>query len=77
MSKHLFLLDTVLIFCLLSLASAEQNTAYVRATYHSYEPQKHNWELNSSAVCAEQFNKSPLSWRKEYGWAAFCGPVGP
>jgi len=76
MSKQFFLLDKVLIFCVLALASA-QRANNVKATYQSYNPQKIKWNLNTSGVfCAAQDGNKSLSWRSEFGWTAFCGPVG-
>ena len=83
MLKQLFLLDLVLIFCVLALASAQ--SAYdVNATYHSFNSPAtkqgigNKWNLNTSGVlCASQDGNKSLSWRSKYGWAAFCGPVGP
>ncbi|KEH27015.1 Chitinase / Hevein / PR-4 / Wheatwin2 [Medicago truncatula] len=73
MSMQLFLLDKVLIFCVLALASA-QSANNVKATYQSYNPHKIKWNLNTSGVfCAAQDGNKSLSWRSEFGWAAFCG----
>jgi len=68
MLKQFFLLDLVLIFCVLALASA-QSANNVKATYRSFN--------SSSVLCAAQDRNKSLSWRSKYGWAAFCGPVGP
>jgi hypothetical protein len=79
MSKQLFLLDKVLIFCVLALASA-QSASNVKATYQLFNSQKSNnkWDLNTSGVfCAAQDGNKSLSWRSKYDWASFCGPVGP
>ncbi|KEH27021.1 Chitinase / Hevein / PR-4 / Wheatwin2 [Medicago truncatula] len=83
MLKQLFVLDLVLIFCVLALASA-QSANNVTATYQSFNLTQtkqgigNKWNLNTSGVfCAAQDGNKPLSWRSKYGWAAFCGPVGP
>ncbi|KAK6911384.1 Chitin-binding, type 1 [Dillenia turbinata] len=55
-----------------------ESASNVRATYHLYNPQQHNWDLNAvSAYCSTWDANKPLSWRSKYGWTAFCGPVGP
>lgn len=70
----LFLVSLV---CALALASA-QSATNVRATYHLYQPEQHNWDLNAvSAYCSTWDANKPLSWRSKYGWTAFCGPSGP
>ncbi|KAK7258692.1 hypothetical protein RIF29_24274 [Crotalaria pallida] len=67
----------VCVFCVLALASA-QSATNVRATYHLYQPEQHNWDLLAvSAYCATWDADKPLSWRSKYGWTAFCGPQGP
>ncbi|MCI07018.1 pathogenesis-related protein PR-4-like, partial [Trifolium medium] len=77
MSKQLFLLDKLLIFCVLALASA-QSANNVRATYQNYNPQYIKWNLwTSDTYCAAQDGNKSLAWRSKYDWAAFCGPVGP
>ncbi|XP_045792624.1 PR5-like receptor kinase isoform X1 [Trifolium pratense] len=79
MSKQLFLLHKVLIFCVLALASA-QSASNVKATYQLFNSEKSNnkWDLNTSNVfCAAQDGNKPLSWRSKYNWASFCGPIGP
>ncbi|WJX29880.1 hypothetical protein P8452_18478 [Trifolium repens] len=79
MSKQLFLLFKVLIFCVLALASA-QSASNVKATYQLFNLEKSNnkWDLNTSDVfCAAKDGNKPLSWRRKYDWASFCGPVGP
>ncbi|KAK4278995.1 hypothetical protein QN277_016761 [Acacia crassicarpa] len=66
--------------CMLSLVGMAwgQRATNVTATYHFYEPEKHNWDLMAvSAFCSTWDANKPLSWRSKYGWAAFCGPVGP
>jgi hypothetical protein len=29
------------------------------------------------AYCSTWDANKPLAWRRQYGWTAFCGPVGP
>ncbi|GLJ23969.1 hypothetical protein SUGI_0455650 [Cryptomeria japonica] len=70
----------VILGCLvfLALQANAQQASNVRATYHLYNPQNIGWDLNkASAYCATWDANKPLSWRKKYGWTAFCGPVGP
>lgn len=70
-------LFVVLVLCLAAAACAQQ-ASNVRATYNIYNPAQHNWDLNAvGAYCATWDASKPLSWRKQYGWTAFCGPVGP
>lgn len=67
----------VSVVCILALASA-QSATNVRATYHLYQPEQHNYDLLAvSAYCATWDANKPLSWRSKYGWTAFCGPTGP
>ncbi|XP_027352152.1 pathogenesis-related protein PR-4-like [Abrus precatorius] len=67
----------VCVLGILALASA-QSATNVRATYHLYQPEQHNWDLLAvSAFCATWDADKPLSWRSKYGWTAFCGPSGP
>ncbi|KAI9084800.1 hypothetical protein K1719_033206 [Acacia pycnantha] len=55
-----------------------QSATNVRSTYHMYQPEKHNWDLRAvSAFCSTWDASKPLSWRRKYGWTAFCGPAGP
>ncbi|KAH9659296.1 Hevein-like preproprotein [Citrus sinensis] len=55
-----------------------QSASNVRATYHFYNPEQNGWDLNAvSAYCSTWDANKPLSWRRKYGWTAFCGPVGP
>ncbi|KAK4282892.1 hypothetical protein QN277_014217 [Acacia crassicarpa] len=50
----------------------------VRATYHYYQPELHNYDLIAvSAYCATWDASKPYAWRSKYGWTAFCGPAGP
>lgn len=72
-----FQLLVVCVVCVLALASA-QSATNVRATYHLYQPEQHNWDLLAvSAYCATWDANKPLAWRSKYGWTAFCGPSGP
>ncbi|XP_060667942.1 pathogenesis-related protein P2 [Ziziphus jujuba] len=67
----------VLMMCMVASASA-QSASNVRATYHLYNPQNINWDYNAASVyCATWDANKPLEWRRQYGWTAFCGPVGP
>ena len=55
-----------------------ESATNVRATYHYYNPAQNNWDLNAvSAYCSTWDASKPYSWRSQYGWTAFCGPVGP
>ncbi|CAL4987470.1 unnamed protein product [Urochloa decumbens] len=68
----------IALFCSAAALATAQEASGVRATYNYYNPQKNSWDLNAvSAYCATWDADMPLSWRKEYGWTAFCGPVGP
>ncbi|EXB93229.1 Pathogenesis-related protein P2 [Morus notabilis] len=66
-------------FLLSMVASAyAQSATNVRATYHLYNPQQNNWDLNAvSAFCATWDANKSYEWRSKYGWTAFCGPSGP
>lgn len=65
------------ISCMAVLTTA-QSASNIRATYHYYYPQQNNWNLRAvSAYCSTWDADKPLSWRKQYDWTAFCGPVGP
>ncbi|GKV12443.1 hypothetical protein SLE2022_128610 [Rubroshorea leprosula] len=68
-----------LVFLAFLVAGATaQSASNVRATYHFYNPQQNNWDLNAvSAFCSTWDANKPLAWRQKYGWTAFCGPVGP
>ncbi|KAL5566293.1 hypothetical protein UlMin_029457 [Ulmus minor] len=67
----------VLMVCFVATATA-QSATNVSATYHYYNPDQINWDLNrASAYCATWDANKPLAWRNKYGWNAFCGPVGP
>ncbi|XP_060667685.1 pathogenesis-related protein P2-like [Ziziphus jujuba] len=67
----------VLMMCMVASTSA-QSASNVRATYHLYNPQNINWDYNAASVyCATWDANKPLEWRRQYGWTAFCGPVGP
>nr|XP_048324342.1 pathogenesis-related protein P2-like [Ziziphus jujuba var. spinosa]XP_048324343.1 pathogenesis-related protein P2-like [Ziziphus jujuba var. spinosa]XP_048324344.1 pathogenesis-related protein P2-like [Ziziphus jujuba var. spinosa]XP_048324345.1 pathogenesis-related protein P2-like [Ziziphus jujuba var. spinosa]XP_048324346.1 pathogenesis-related protein P2-like [Ziziphus jujuba var. spinosa] len=67
----------VLMMCMVASASA-QSASNVRATYRLYNPQNINWDYNAASVyCATWDANKPLEWRRQYGWTAFCGPVGP
>ncbi|KAL9320379.1 hypothetical protein ACSQ67_012218 [Phaseolus vulgaris] len=67
----------VCVFCVVALASA-QSASNVRATYHLYQPEQHNWDLLAvSAYCSTWDAGKSLAWRSKYPWTAFCGPSGP
>ena len=72
-----------LILCIVSFTlfvavADSQSASNVRATYNLYKPQNINWDLNAARVfCATWDANKPLSWRRQYGWTAFCGPAGP
>ncbi|TKY52123.1 Wound-induced protein WIN1 [Spatholobus suberectus] len=60
------------------LGVSGQSAQNVRATCRWYNPQLIGWNLYAAgAYCATWDANKPLAWRKKYGWAAFCGPVGP
>ncbi|TVU03085.1 hypothetical protein EJB05_27591 [Eragrostis curvula] len=66
------------LLCAVATMAAAQQASNVRATYHLYNPAQNGWDLNRvSAYCATWDANKPLSWRKKYGWTAFCGPAGP
>ncbi|KAI5587572.1 hypothetical protein BDE02_05G042800 [Populus trichocarpa] len=55
-----------------------ESASNVRATYHFYNPEQNGWDLNAvRAYCSTWDANKPLAWRRQYGWTAFCGPVGP
>ncbi|KAI4354542.1 hypothetical protein L6164_003394 [Bauhinia variegata] len=71
------ILSVLCFVCVLVLASG-QSASNVRATYHLYQPEQHNWDLVAvNAFCSTWDANKALSWRSKYGWTAFCGPVGP
>ncbi|CAD6253366.1 unnamed protein product [Miscanthus lutarioriparius] len=71
-------LTVAALLCAAAAAAVAQQASIVRATYHLYNPQQNNWNLNAvSAYCATWDADKPLSWRQQYGWTAFCGPSGP
>nr|AGT17287.1 hypothetical protein SHCRBa_160_O06_R_40 [Saccharum hybrid cultivar R570] len=71
-------LTVAALLCAAAAAAMAQQASNVRATYHLYNPQQNNWNLNAvSAYCATWDADKPASWRQQYGWTAFCGPSGP
>ncbi|WJX19366.1 hypothetical protein P8452_09072 [Trifolium repens] len=65
-----FLMGTMLV--------SAQSATNVIATYNNYNPQDINWNYNNAGVyCATWDANQPVSWRRKYGWTAFCGPAGP
>jgi len=65
------------VLCSVAAMAAAQQASNVRATYHYYNPQQNNWNLNAvSAYCSTWDAGKPLAWRQKYGWTAFCGPAG-
>ncbi|XP_010027183.2 pathogenesis-related protein PR-4 [Eucalyptus grandis] len=59
-------------------AALAQSASNVLATYNDYNPEQNHWDLNAvHAFCSTWDASMPLAWREEYGWTAFCGPVGP
>ncbi|KAJ1389831.1 RlpA-like domain superfamily [Sesbania bispinosa] len=55
-----------------------QSARNVKAAYHYFNPQNINWDMKAARVfCSTWDANKPLPWRKQYGWTAFCGPVGP
>ncbi|KAB1996010.1 hypothetical protein ERO13_D13G175200v2 [Gossypium hirsutum] len=67
----------VVLACVVVSAAAQSGTN-VRASYHEYNPQNINWDLNAASVyCATWDANRPLEWRRRYGWTAFCAPGGP
>ncbi|KAK7269199.1 hypothetical protein RIF29_21917 [Crotalaria pallida] len=81
--KQSRLISLWMVWCVLwcimaAMLASGQSANNVRATYHLYNPQNIGWNLNTaSAYCATWDANKPLSWRKKYGWTAFCGPAGP
>ncbi|KAK1287792.1 Hevein-like preproprotein [Acorus calamus] len=73
------MLVPILVLCVLAATSVSaQQASNVRATYHYYNPEQNNWDLNAvSAYCSTWDADQPLEWRQQYGWTAFCGPAGP
>uniref|UniRef100_A0ACD5ZD05 Uncharacterized protein n=1 Tax=Avena sativa TaxID=4498 RepID=A0ACD5ZD05_AVESA len=66
------------LLCAAAAMAAAQSASNVRATYHLYNPEKINWDLNTaSAYCATWDAGMSFAWRSKYGWTAFCGPAGP
>lgn len=49
-----------------------QRATGVRATSLPYNPQQNNYDLQAAFDAGQSH-----AWRSRYGWAAFCGPVGP
>ncbi|PNX77349.1 pathogenesis-related protein p2-like [Trifolium pratense] len=72
---------SLLVLCFLMgtlMLVSGQSATNVRATYNNYNPQNINWDyLTAGVYCATWDANQPLSWRKRYGWTAFCGPAGP
>ncbi|RDX65087.1 Wound-induced protein WIN2, partial [Mucuna pruriens] len=67
----------VCVVCIVALGYG-QSAKNVRATYHLYQPEQHNWDLLAvSAFCATWDANKSSAWRSKYGWTAFCGPSGP
>ncbi|XP_027102391.1 pathogenesis-related protein PR-4-like [Coffea arabica] len=65
-------------FTLFVAVANAQSASNVRATYNLYNPQNIGWDLNRAGVyCATWDANMSLQWRSQYGWTAFCGPVGP
>lgn len=63
--------------CLVMMSKA-QSGSNVRATFNLYNAPQINWDLNAvSAFCSTWDANQPLEWRSQYGWTAFCGPLGP
>lgn len=63
--------------CLVMMSKA-QSGSNVRATFNLYNAPQINWDLNAvSAFCSTWDANKPLEWRSQYGWTAFCGPIGP
>lgn len=74
MWKQLFLLE-VLMFYVLALVSAQSAKNVI-----AYESKKfqNKVELKKWGVlCAAEDGNKSLWWLNKYGWASFCGPVGP
>ena len=71
------MLITLACLCHVMLSKA-QSASNVRATFNFYNAPEINWDLNAvSAFCSTWDADQPLEWRSQYGWTAFCGPVGP
>lgn len=69
-------LFVVCVVCILALASA-QSATNVRATYHLYQPEQHNWDLLAdSAYCSTWDADKSMAWRSKYGWTLWAsGPT--
>ncbi|KAG4928924.1 hypothetical protein JHK82_054597 [Glycine max] len=69
-------LFVVCVVCVLALASA-QSATNVRATYHLYQPEQHNWDLLAdSAYCSTWDADKSMAWRSKYGWTLWAsGPT--
>ncbi|TVU24507.1 hypothetical protein EJB05_26949, partial [Eragrostis curvula] len=67
-----------MVLCAVTALAAAQEAFGVRSTYNFYRPEKYSWDLTAVGVyCATWDAYKPLSWRKQYGWTAFCAPAGP
>ncbi|KAH7543256.1 hypothetical protein FEM48_Zijuj02G0165200 [Ziziphus jujuba var. spinosa] len=66
----------VLMMCMVASASA-QSASNVRATYHCTIHRISIGTITLPASTATWDANKPLEWRRQYGWTAFCGPVGP
>ncbi|MDK0835625.1 hypothetical protein P5E39_16365, partial [Clostridium perfringens] len=61
----------------LGRASA-QSATNVKARYHYYNPEENHWSLDDAkASCAPYYDNQPLTWKKAYGWTAYCAASGP
>ncbi|CAN0892813.1 Pathogenesis-related protein PR-4A [Linum grandiflorum] len=55
----------LLILCSLVAIASGQSASGVRSTYHLYNPELHNWDLNEvRGYCATWDASQPLSWRQ-------------
>ncbi|CAN6372665.1 unnamed protein product [Urochloa humidicola] len=70
------LVVAVLLCTMLGMASA-WSTTNVQAKYTRYNPKENGWDLRwVNVYCARWDAEKPLSWRQQYGWAAYCEPWG-
>ncbi|KAJ0079590.1 hypothetical protein Patl1_23284 [Pistacia atlantica] len=55
-----------------------ESASNVTATLRAFNAEQNGWNLTAAnAYCSPWNGNNSVEWRRKYGWAAFCGPVGP
>ncbi|KAE8659978.1 hypothetical protein F3Y22_tig00116959pilonHSYRG00161 [Hibiscus syriacus] len=83
MGRSVMSIGLLVLGCLVCSAAACEPTEpgtgenNVQARLVDFMPNQNNWNYPDYAACIDLDGNKPIEWRQRYGWASFCGRVGP